>query len=476
MISIIRAAFDRDVTFFDAAEPYGPFEVERILGEGVTPFRDKVVIATTFGWNIDQDTGRRLPGLNSRPEHIKLVVEGMLKRLRTDRIDLLYQHRVDPHVPIEDVAGAVKDLKTQGKVLHWGLCEMGLSTLKCARAKLPVTAVENEYSMLWRGPEEVILPLCEQLGIGFVPWSPLGVGFLTGAIDEKTRFAEGDICGVASRFSPDNVSNNLALVSLLRQWAERKQATPGQIALVCLMAQKPWIVPIPGTTQMPHMIENTAAAAIRLSPAETPELSRSLQRFRFAGHACRMPCWPTQTWKRPRNSDCLGRGQQKGSHMNRRDACLTVIAGWSALSAGSQRASAADQQAVTVTSAEAKPPATGPEAYFTGTVRISTQIETPAPARVFGGTVAFAPGARTAWHTHPLGQTLIVTEGRGWVQQVGQSPQPIRTGDVVWIPPNVKHWHGATAATTLTHVAIVEQLDGRNVTWMEKLSDADYPR
>ncbi|PKN31760.1 MAG: aldo/keto reductase, partial [Deltaproteobacteria bacterium HGW-Deltaproteobacteria-20] len=192
MHNIIRTAYDRGVTFFDAAEAYGPHEVERILGEGVQPFRDQVVIASKFGWNIDLETGERLPGLNSRPEHIKLAVEGMLKRLRTDRIDLLYQHRVDPQVPIEDVAGAVRELIAQGKVLHWGLSEMGTNTLRRAHAELPVTAVQNEYSMLWRGPEEKVIPLCQELGIGFVPWSPLGVGFLTGAIDARTRFADGD--------------------------------------------------------------------------------------------------------------------------------------------------------------------------------------------------------------------------------------------------------------------------------------------
>ena len=196
MINIIRAAFERGVTFYDSAEAYGPHEVERILGEGVEPFRDQVVIATKFGWNIDQETGERRPGRNSRPDHVRVVVEGMLKRLRTDRIDLLYQHRVDPEVPIEDVAGLMKDLKAEGKVLNWGLCEMGLNTLRRAHAELPVAAVQNEYSMLWRGPEEQVISVCEELGIGFVPWSPLGVGFLTGAIDERTRFAEGDIRGI----------------------------------------------------------------------------------------------------------------------------------------------------------------------------------------------------------------------------------------------------------------------------------------
>jgi aryl-alcohol dehydrogenase-like predicted oxidoreductase len=283
MINIIRAAFDRGVTFYDAAEAYGPHEVERILGEGVEPFRDQVVIATKFGWNIDQETGERRPGRNSRPDHVKVVVEGMLKRLRTDRIDLLYQHRVDPDVPIEDVAGTVKELMSEGKVLHWGLSEMGLGTLRRANAALPVTAVQNEYSMLWRGPEEAVIPLCEELGIGFVPWSPLGVGFLTGAIDERTRFAEGDIRRIESRFSPENVPANLALVKLSGDWAARKQATRGQIALAWLMAQKPWIVPIPGTTQMPHMIENIGAAAVSFTPVEIGELNSAVAAIKVRG-------------------------------------------------------------------------------------------------------------------------------------------------------------------------------------------------
>jgi aryl-alcohol dehydrogenase-like predicted oxidoreductase len=283
MIRIIRRARDEGVSFFDAAEAYGPHEVERILGEGVAPFRNDVAITSKFGWNIDLRTGERGPGLNSRPEHIKLAVDGMLQRLRTDRIDLLYQHRVDPQVPIEDVAGAVKDLMAQGKVLHWGLCEMGPGTLRRAHAELRVSAVQNEYSMLWRGPEKWLLPLCEQLGIGFVPWSPLGVGFLTGAIDAKTRFADGDIRKVESRFAPDNLAHNLALVDVARRWAVRKNATPGQVALAWLLARKPWIVPIPGTTQMAHMTENTAAAAVRLSPPELAELDAALAAVQVRG-------------------------------------------------------------------------------------------------------------------------------------------------------------------------------------------------
>jgi aryl-alcohol dehydrogenase-like predicted oxidoreductase len=283
MIDIIRAAFDRGVTFFDTAEAYGPHECERILGEAIAPFRDKVVITSKFGWNIDLETGVRGPGLNSKPAHVKLAVEGMLRRLRTDRIDLLYQHRVDPEVPIEDVAGAIKELMDQGKVLHWGLSEMGLGTLRRAHAALPVTAVQSEYSMLWRGPEQQVLALCEELGIGFVPWSPLGVQFLTGWIDANTRFAPGDIRGAESRFSPENLPHNLQLVTLLKQWAERKQATPAQVALAWLLAQRPWIVPIPGTTQMAHMLENTGAADVRFTPAEIGELNAAVRAIEVRG-------------------------------------------------------------------------------------------------------------------------------------------------------------------------------------------------
>jgi aryl-alcohol dehydrogenase-like predicted oxidoreductase len=283
MIKIIQKAFDHGVTLFDTAEAYGPFESERILGEGVASFRSKIVIETKFGWNIDQNTGKRLPGLNSRPEHIKLVVDGMLKRLRTDRIDLLYQHRVDPNVPIEDVAGAIKDLIHEGKVLYYGLSEPGPKTVRRAHAIHPVTAIQNEYSLLWRGPEEVIIPLCQELRIGFVCWSPLGVGFLAGAIDENTRFAAGDIRGIESRFSPENLPNNLALVKLLKSWAVQKQATPGQISLAWLLAQKPWIVPIPGTTQMAHMVENTEAIEIKFAADELKQFNQELSGISIKG-------------------------------------------------------------------------------------------------------------------------------------------------------------------------------------------------
>lgn len=283
MHRIIRTAFDKGVTLFDAAEAYGPFEVERILGEALVGIRNKVVIETKFGWNIDQKTGQRLPGLNSRPEHIKEVVEGMLQRLRTDRIDLLYQHRVDPNVPIEDVVGAIKELIKEGKVLHYGLSEPGPQTVRRAHAIHPVTAIQNEYSLIWRGPEQTILPLCQELGIGFVPWSPLGVGFLTGAIDENTRFAPGDIRAAESRFSPENLPNNLALVQLVKTWAERKKVTPAQLSLGWLLAQKPWIVPIPGTTQMEHMLENTAAADVRFTVDELKQFDTDLAKIEFKG-------------------------------------------------------------------------------------------------------------------------------------------------------------------------------------------------
>lgn len=283
MIHIIRTAFDQGVTFFDAAEAYGPLEVERILGEAVQPFRHQVVIATKFGFDVDLETGVRRPGRNSRPAHIKVAVDAMLKRLRTDHIDLLYQHRVDPEVPIEDVADTVRDLIAQGKVRHWGLSEMGLDTLRRAHAALPVSAVQSEYSMLWRGPQNNVLPLCQQLGIGFVPWSPLGVGFLAGAIDAKTRFAEGDIRRVETRFDPENLPHNLALVRLVTDWANRKRATPAQVALAWLMAQQPWIVPIPGTTQMAHMLDNVGAASVVFTPAELEELNAAVAAIKVRG-------------------------------------------------------------------------------------------------------------------------------------------------------------------------------------------------
>lgn len=283
MLNIIRTAFDKGVTLFDAAEAYGPFEVEKILGEGIASFRNKIVIETKFGWNIDQETGARLPGLNSRPEHIKIVVEGMLKRLRTDRIDLLYQHRVDPQVPIEDVVGAIQDLIKDGKVLHYGLSEPGPQTVRRAHKIHPIAAIQNEYSLLWRGPEKEIIPLCEELGIGFVPWSPLGVGFLTGSIDANTRFAQGDFRGMETRFLPENLASNMALVDLLKNWSVQKQATPAQISLAWLLSQKPWIVPIPGTTQMAHMLENIKADEIKFTPDELNKFNNQLDAIEIKG-------------------------------------------------------------------------------------------------------------------------------------------------------------------------------------------------
>ncbi len=289
MHNIIRTAFDRGVTFYDAAEAYGPHEVERILGEGIAPFRDKVVITSKFGWDIDFETGERRPALNSQPWHIKKAVEGMLKRLRTDRIDLLYQHRVDPNVPIEDVVEAVKDLIKEGKVLHYGLSEAGPQTIRRAHDIHPITAIQNEYSLLWRAPEKEIIPLCQELGIGFVPWSPLGVGFLTGAIDEKTRFAPGDIRAVEGRFAQENLPNNLALVNLVKKWAIQKQVAPGQISLAWLLAQKPWIVPIPGTTQMAHMLENIGADAVQFAAGELEQFNAELNKIEVKGE--RLPKW-----------------------------------------------------------------------------------------------------------------------------------------------------------------------------------------
>ena len=283
MHQIIHAAYDNGVTFFDAAEAYGVHEVERILGEGVQPFRNKIKIATKFGWNIDQETEKRLPGLNSKPAHIIKVVDGMLKRLRTDHIDLLYQHRVDPDVPIEDVVGIIKDLINQGKVLHYGLSEPGVQTVRRAHKEHPITAIQNEYSLLWRGPEKSILPLCKELGIGFVCWSPLGVGFLTGAIDEQTRFAQGDIRGIETRFSRENIKNNLAILKLLNEWSIKKQATPTQISLAWLQAQEPWIVPIPGTTQMEHMLENIGADKIKFTAVELNEFNNRLNAIEVFG-------------------------------------------------------------------------------------------------------------------------------------------------------------------------------------------------
>jgi aryl-alcohol dehydrogenase-like predicted oxidoreductase len=287
MIILVRTAHDHGVTLFDAAEAYGPLEVERILGEALAPIRDQVVLSSKFGWNIDPDTGKSLGGLNSRPEHIRLAVDGMLKRYRTDHIDLLYQHRVDPQVPIEDVAGTVKDLIAQGKVLHFGLSEPGPQTLRRAHAVQPLTAVQNEYSIMARDPEAEILPICKELGIGFVCWSPLAMAFLTGAIDQNTQLQRGDFRAMVPWFAPENRPGNLTIVAVVKEWARRKDATPAQIALAWLMAQEPWIVTIPGTTKMPHMLDNNGADAVSLTSAEMREFNAALARTPV--HGARLP-------------------------------------------------------------------------------------------------------------------------------------------------------------------------------------------
>jgi aryl-alcohol dehydrogenase-like predicted oxidoreductase len=269
-IKLIRAAFERGITFFDTAEAYGPFTNEEVVGEAVAPFRDQVVIATKFGFRFG-DEGKQV-GTDSRPEHVKQVADESLKRLKTDRIDLFYQHRVDPAVPIEDVAGAVRDLIQQGKVKHFGLSEAGMQTLRRAHAVQPVTALQNEYSLWWRKPEEEALPTCEELGVGFVPFSPLGKGFLTGKITEETKFDPKDFRNIVPRFTEENRKANQSFVDFLKQFAEQKHATPGQIALAWLLAQRPWIVPIPGTTKLHRLEENTGAASIELTDDDLREI------------------------------------------------------------------------------------------------------------------------------------------------------------------------------------------------------------
>src|SRR6266511_2050205 len=274
MISLIRSAVERGVTFCDTAEVYGPYTNEELVGEALAPFRKQVVIATKFGFKAASKIESRWSDLDSRPERIKQVAEASLKRLRTDRIDLLYQHRVDANVPIEDVAGTVKDLIQEGKVKHFGLSEAGVQTIRRAHAVQPVTAVQSEYSLWWRNPEAEVLPTLEELGIGFVPFSPLGKGFLTGKIDENTTFDSSDFRNIVPRFTPENRKANLALVDLLARIAERKSATRARIALAWLLAQKPWIVPIPGTTKRQRLEENIGAAAIHLTPHDLAEIDR----------------------------------------------------------------------------------------------------------------------------------------------------------------------------------------------------------
>ena len=272
MIRLIRRAVELGVRFFDTAETYGPFTNEEIVGEALEPFRRQVVIATKFGWDIDPVTGVRRGALNSRPEHVKVAVEGMLKRLRTDCIDLLYQHRVDPDVPMEDVAGVVKELIQEGKARHFGLSEAGAGSIRRAHAAHPVTALQSEYSLWTREPEAEIIPTLEELGIGLVPYSPLGKGFLTGRIDATTRFGSSDLRSRIPRFEPDALKANLALVDVLRRLAQGKGATPAQIALAWLLARKPWIAPIPGTTRISRLEENAAAASVALTPDDLQQI------------------------------------------------------------------------------------------------------------------------------------------------------------------------------------------------------------
>jgi len=280
-IKLIRAAFERGITLFDTAEAYGPFTNEEVVGEAVAPFRDQVVIATKFGFRFGD--GGKQTGTDSRPEHIKTVADASLKRLRTDRIDLFYQHRVDPNVPIEEVAGAVKDLIQQGKVKHFGLSEAGMQTLRRAHAVQPVTALQNEYSLWWRKPEEEALPTCEELGVGFVPFSPLGKGFLTGKITEETKFDPKDFRNIVPRFTEENRKANQAFVDFLKQFAGRKHATAAQIALAWLLAQKPWIVPIPGTTKLHRLEENIGAAAIELTPEDLRQIDDAAAKIPVQG-------------------------------------------------------------------------------------------------------------------------------------------------------------------------------------------------
>lgn len=283
MISLLRSAVERGVTFFDTAEVYGPYTNEELVGEALAPFRSRVVIATKFGWAPGSEDETRWSRLNSRPEHIKQAVEGSLKRLRVDTIDLYYQHRVDPDVPIEDVAGAVKDLIQVGKVKHFGLSEAAATTIRRAHAVQPVAAVQSEYSLWYREPEREVLPTLEELGIGFVPFSPLGKGFLTGKIDQNTTFDSSDFRNSVPRFNAENRKANFALIGLLEGIAKRKNATPGQIALAWLLAQKPWIVPIPGTTKLHRLEENIGAAAVKLTTSELRDLEEAAERIPVQG-------------------------------------------------------------------------------------------------------------------------------------------------------------------------------------------------
>jgi aryl-alcohol dehydrogenase-like predicted oxidoreductase len=283
MIRLVRAAYDRGVTHFDTAEAYGPFLNEELLGEALQPIRDEVVIATKFGFDIDLETGKRGPGTNSRPEHIRAVADASLKHLRTDRIDLFYQHRVDQNVPIEDVAGTVRELIAEGKVKHFGLSEAGVQTIRRAHAVQPIAAVQSEYSLFWREPEDALIPTLEELGIGFVPFSPLGAGFLTGQIDENTKFDPSDFRNHVPRFSPEARKANMVLVDVVKAAAARKRATPAQIALAWLLAKKPWIVPIPGTTKLNRLEENLGAVQVVLTDSDIKQIDEATSKFLLEG-------------------------------------------------------------------------------------------------------------------------------------------------------------------------------------------------
>lgn len=280
MIALIHAAIDRGVTFFDTAELYGPYINEKLVGEALHPYRDQVVIATKFGFDLQ---GEDPSELNSRPEHIKEAVEGSLKRLNVDYIDLYYQHRVDPNVPIEEVAGTIKDLIQEGKVKYWGLSEAGVKTIRRAHAVQPLTAVQSEYSMMWRSPEKELLPTLEELGIGFVPYAPLGKGFLTGKVDKNATFAKSDFRSTVPRFQPENLEANQALVELIKKIAAEKNATPAQIALAWVLVQKPWIVPIPGTRKLERLEENLSAVNVELNPTELSNLNNALSKIKISG-------------------------------------------------------------------------------------------------------------------------------------------------------------------------------------------------
>lgn len=279
-IELLRTAVERGITFFDTAEVYGPYTNEEIVGEALAPFRNEVIIATKFGFNIEEG---KMNGVNSRPDHIRKAVEGSLKRLNVEVIDLLYQHRVDPEVPMEDVAGAVKELIREGKVRYFGLSEAGVKNIRRAHAVQPITALQSEYSFWWREPEAEIIPTLEELGIGLVPYSPLGKGFLTGKMDEKTTFESNDFRSTSPRLSPENIKENLVFVDFLKQVADRKFATPAQIALAWLMSQKPWIVPIPGTTKLHRLDENTGAVSIEFTPVELQEINTAAAKIKLRG-------------------------------------------------------------------------------------------------------------------------------------------------------------------------------------------------